>query len=1313
MSNRRTIERKKPKDVEPSARVTAGADSLVVSSSDNATVVSAASSTEVHHFGNLPVLNQGDRAEVEADEMAASVVGSDREATARRRDVSRTPVKVAADSPVVANSTADRIESVVNSGGQPLDPSARAFMEPRFGHSFSDVRIHADSRAADSAALVHARAYTLGRNIVFGAREFAPATDDGRRLLAHELTHVIQQTSESTGSESATGQRAIQREPNASIAPPTPAPMSTTPPPAPPPTPASPGSAPPNMGGTSAPAHQGSAQSVRVKVTTGEDPEYSSNSRNTGSGTITLSANAEETYASLRALGAADMWNMACVVGNLSRWAATAPDPAPDTSPGGSGSVQIANANPADTAYDDNYRAAFPHFKGQVQTFYKRFKDFQTEFKEHGTQATLGLIQESRARTKRTLEELGITPEVEHERGPVGQEYNTTYKSDSAKNKAMSEAAAELLKKQEALEKLLKKREDLRGVIHWATTSNDTIDKEEKEIDKQIDEARPAWLEEKHKARKEYPVLSHFETSEQLKQLSNPASAAFHVGSKLNEILANIQELEEKLKAGNDRILTLPEHLSRLADAFNLNEFERRTVTYMREKHTGDIETGQRVATLIAIVLAAIAAAPTAGGSLVALAAVGEAAINTTLLLQAYDQYSFEKAATGSSEEKAEALSQDDPSLFWLAFQFVSTVAGLGGNAKVVMTELRATYREITAAYKAAATTGQTAQLEGVLAAQKIPKEASAGIVARAVKDSVAVLEGIAKGGPEGLQAALDLLKGSPNFYGVRLAVWRLKAGANVAQATQNLQAARQQVINKIVEDSKAKYPKATFAVVDQGFERPIIIKIGSAPDAPPPSVPPPSSAPAPPASTVTPGSAKPDELPPGVTGPPVKLPDKGVFVQTQAPGSPVSQPPAAPDASPMGPAVPPPAPSPLGASVAAPAAPSPAAQGTGTVVPSGNARPFTPPPVLGNQFHPPMEISDATKQALAAAEELQTAGQAAFGGVPAAAGADATIQLGESTAPFGPMSLEQQTYYGARNLAVPQYSGLYLTARPGQFALDADMTQKFMGSGTSGKLILRDSTNAKQLYMFKPAGAEAHLADAYVVQPGTYFVRGRAAYDIGMNLPTISSDIVPMGVVVYEGRVGSLQPFVKNSETLADLQAGTPKNTSLTPEMAEKMYKKLWEEDAQFAKFRENIRAYDHIINNPDRNKGNFIVEFNEDLSVKRFFAIDQDLALTPGARTIKYPHQEHIPHGSPSPFANMPPGSGLEQKYLGKISKTMYEELLQMRVNQVAVKESLMKIYGLSEPSANGVLTRLGEVVDDYAQRLKDFGPEATFAD
>jgi len=211
------------------------------------------------------------------------------------------------------------------------------------------------------------------------------------------------------------------------------------------------------------------------------------------------------------------------------------------------------------------------------------------------------------------------------------------------------------------------------------------------------------------------------------------------------------------------------------------------------------------------------------------------------MLLQAYDQYSLEKAANLSDPDKAQVLSKEEPSFFWLAFQVVTTVAGLGGNAKVVMTELKTAYNEIKTAYKLAATTGETSQLQSTLARSKFGREATEGIVAKALKESVAILEGIAKNGPEGLQAALDLLKGSPNFYGVRLAVYRMKAGTNVGQATANLQQARQQIIGKIVEDAKAKFPKATFMTVDQGFEKPVVIKIGTAPDAasPPPSAPP------------------------------------------------------------------------------------------------------------------------------------------------------------------------------------------------------------------------------------------------------------------------------------------------------------------------------------------------------------------------------------------------------------------------------------------------------------------------------------------
>jgi Domain of unknown function (DUF4157) len=85
------------------------------------------------------------------------------------------------------------VHEVLNSPGQPLDKATRAFFEPRFGYDFSQVRIHADSRAAESARSVNALAYTVGRNIVFDSSHYAPHTHEGRQLLGHEMAHVIQQ----------------------------------------------------------------------------------------------------------------------------------------------------------------------------------------------------------------------------------------------------------------------------------------------------------------------------------------------------------------------------------------------------------------------------------------------------------------------------------------------------------------------------------------------------------------------------------------------------------------------------------------------------------------------------------------------------------------------------------------------------------------------------------------------------------------------------------------------------------------------------------------------------------------------------------------------------------------------------------------------------------------------------------------------------------------------------------------------------------------------------------------------------------------
>lgn len=85
------------------------------------------------------------------------------------------------------------VHEVLRSPGQPLDPATRAFMEPRFSHDFSHVRVHTDARAADSAQAIDALAYAVGQHVVFGPRNYAQASMEGKRLLAHELTHVVQQ----------------------------------------------------------------------------------------------------------------------------------------------------------------------------------------------------------------------------------------------------------------------------------------------------------------------------------------------------------------------------------------------------------------------------------------------------------------------------------------------------------------------------------------------------------------------------------------------------------------------------------------------------------------------------------------------------------------------------------------------------------------------------------------------------------------------------------------------------------------------------------------------------------------------------------------------------------------------------------------------------------------------------------------------------------------------------------------------------------------------------------------------------------------
>ncbi|MFL6254514.1 MAG: DUF4157 domain-containing protein [Pyrinomonadaceae bacterium] len=152
----------------------------------------------------LRVNSPGDALEQEADQVAEQVMRLPDTQVLRRKctcdeghacdECGQTAplVQRQATSDVAGTDAPQIVNEVLRSPGLPLDHATRSFMEPRFGHDFSRVRVHTDARAAASARAVNALAYTVGQDLVFNQGQYRPGTTEGKRLLAHELTHVAQ-----------------------------------------------------------------------------------------------------------------------------------------------------------------------------------------------------------------------------------------------------------------------------------------------------------------------------------------------------------------------------------------------------------------------------------------------------------------------------------------------------------------------------------------------------------------------------------------------------------------------------------------------------------------------------------------------------------------------------------------------------------------------------------------------------------------------------------------------------------------------------------------------------------------------------------------------------------------------------------------------------------------------------------------------------------------------------------------------------------------------------------------------------------------
>jgi hypothetical protein len=159
----------------------------------------------------LTIGEPGDVYEQEADRVADRV-----SATPAHAAVSSAPPRIqrlAGPAMGAMDAAPASVDQALSSPGRPLAPAVRDDMERRLGHDFSRVRVHSDSAAAQSARDVNAHAYTIGHDIVFDSGKFAPDTGEGRHLLAHELTHVVQQSLSADASRAATAMP-LQRQPS-------------------------------------------------------------------------------------------------------------------------------------------------------------------------------------------------------------------------------------------------------------------------------------------------------------------------------------------------------------------------------------------------------------------------------------------------------------------------------------------------------------------------------------------------------------------------------------------------------------------------------------------------------------------------------------------------------------------------------------------------------------------------------------------------------------------------------------------------------------------------------------------------------------------------------------------------------------------------------------------------------------------------------------------------------------------------------------------------------------------------------------------
>jgi hypothetical protein len=624
--------------------------------------------------------------------------------------------------------TAD-IDSSINrlrGKGEPLSESVKNYFEPRFGYDFSGVKVHTGSEAAYTAKSINAHAFAVGNDVVFGANNYSPETGEGKKLLAHELTHVVQQgiavhKNEIPGNSDSVLKKSLGEEKN-----------------------------------------KVSANGLLIKKRTEEQPcinqaplveKLAVTSVEESTPTIYRSYYGQSRDRELIDLAIKDKNVMAVHLINNYRNA---------TRDERYKLIDILTdqvwVGPFDEwkiekiwdSFDDKIIEAASTEKGL--SLWKKsvekgaellsidfVKKFISSFEKEAKKVAYNSLQESEQRVDAVRKKYGITEkQIEKtviettgmDKGKLWERKTVTYTEykmpQSEKSEALARAAKGLLDKRAEVNSLKTRKSALvknecgtftRGFVKETFCYPKITDpKKYKLLEDQIRDESIEYSKLLNKTTEDFPELAPIGISED-RRLATVAEGeenkiAQIIGPMMKEVLTNILTSREGLNNGKLSIWHLDIIIGLTKAKMNVESGLFGTIVDQKKVEVEEDEALIKAfLSILAGVLAIIAAIPSGGSSLILLgtsAALGASiGISAGLISEEMEQFNLMMAANASDFVKAKALSSKEPSLFWLAIDLIMFGVDIFGAAKI--------FKGLMETAKTAALVGRTAGEGGEL----------------------------------------------------------------------------------------------------------------------------------------------------------------------------------------------------------------------------------------------------------------------------------------------------------------------------------------------------------------------------------------------------------------------------------------------------------------------------------------------------------------------------------------------------------------------------------------------------------------------